>query len=228
MAPVPWFPSTHPRWGDYAKMAATPARESRNGIDVLHPRYPVIPKVGMTVAPALLALASLAPLRRLTAEGFDFDLIDAHYYYPDGVAAAMLARYFRKRLVVTARGSDINQISSYAIARRLMQWAARSADASIAVCNDLADQIKPWTDPARVHVVRNGVDLQRFRPMSQPDARRKLKIDASPLLLSVGNLVENKGHALVIDALADVAARFPDARVAISTRPRPRAPPAPR
>src|SRR4029079_7383627 len=115
MAPVPWFPSAHPRWGDYATMAATPARETRSGIDVLHPRYPVVPKVGMTVAPLLLAAASIGPVRQPIADGGSFDLIDAHYFYPDGVAAAILARYFRKRLVVTARGSDINQISRYAI-----------------------------------------------------------------------------------------------------------------
>ena len=215
MAPVPWFPSTHPRWGGYAAMAATPMAEVRHGIEVLHPRYPVIPKIGMTVAPLLLAAASIRPIRRLIAEGRDFDIIDAHYFYPDGVAAAMLARYFGKRIVVTARGSDINLISRYPLARRLMQWAARHSDASIGVCNALADQIKPWTAPERVHVVRNGVDLRRFRPVSHDEARRKLGIDGSPLLLSVGHLVENKGHALVIDALAEIRTQFPDARLAV-------------
>lgn len=215
MAPVPWFPSAHPRWGDYAAMAATPARETRSGIDVLHPRYPVVPKVGMTIAPLLLAAASIGPIRRLIAEGRDFDLIDAHYFYPDGVAATMLARHFRKRVVVTARGSDLNVISRYPTARWLMQWAARHADASIGVCSALAEQIKPWTSSERVHVVRNGVDLQRFRPASAEDARRRLRTGGSPLLLSVGHLVENKGHALAIDALAEIRRHFPDARLAI-------------
>ena len=32
-----------------------------------------------------LALGALSVVRRLQAEGRDFDLIDAHYYYPDGV-----------------------------------------------------------------------------------------------------------------------------------------------
>ena len=215
MAPVPWFPSSDPRWGEYARMAATPTRETRHGIDVLHPRYPVVPKVGMTIAPMLLAAASIGPIRRLVADGGDFDIIDAHYFYPDGVAATMLARFFRKRVVITARGSDINVISRYPVARRLMQWAARRADASIGVCNALADQIKPWTASERVHVVRNGVDLQRFRPVPREDARRKLDIRGSPLLLSVGHLVENKGHALVIDALAEIRKHFPDAGLAI-------------
>jgi hypothetical protein len=112
-------------------MAATPMRETRNGIDVLHPRYPLVPKIGMTVAPLLLAAASIVPIRRLIAEGGDFDIIDAHYFYPDGVAATMLARYFQKRVVITARGSDINLISRYPAARQLMRWAARHSDASI-------------------------------------------------------------------------------------------------
>ena len=50
------------------------------------------------------------------ADGFDFDLIDAHYFYPDGVAAAMLARRLGKPFVVTARGSDINRIAQLDVA----------------------------------------------------------------------------------------------------------------
>ena len=64
LAPVPWFLSTHPRFGDYARMAATPATETRHGVVVQHPRYAVIPKFGMHVAPFLLALGAAPALRR--------------------------------------------------------------------------------------------------------------------------------------------------------------------
>ena len=47
VAPVPWFPSRHPRFGSYARIAQTPGAETRNGIDVLHPRYPLVPKLGI-------------------------------------------------------------------------------------------------------------------------------------------------------------------------------------
>jgi len=123
VAPVPWFPSTNPRYGDYARMAATPAQEVHNGISVLHPRYLLPPKVGMSLAPFLLALGALPTLKKIIRSGFDFDVIDAHYYYPDGVAAALLARYFNKPLVVTARGSDVNLIANFAVPRSLMRWA---------------------------------------------------------------------------------------------------------
>jgi glycosyltransferase involved in cell wall biosynthesis len=216
LAPVPWFPSTDARWGDWAQMAATPARETRNGIDVLHPRYLVLPKVGMTLAPFLLAMAAIGPLRRLIADGFDFDLIDAHYFYPDGVAAAMLARRLGKPLAITARGTDLNLIPQHALPRRMIRWAAGRADASLGVCAALVDVLRAWSiDPTRLHVMRNGVDLDRFHPLPREEARRELGLDGSPMLLSVGNLVEIKGHHLVIDALHELEAQFPRARLVI-------------
>ena len=80
VAPVPWFFSTNERFGDYAKMAWTPRRETRNGIDVLHPRFFLPPKVGMTIAPLMLAMGAAPALARLRRENYDFDLIDAHYF----------------------------------------------------------------------------------------------------------------------------------------------------
>lgn len=216
MAPVPWFPSTNERWGDYARMAATPARETRNGIDVLHPRYPVIPKVGMTLAPLLLAAASLGPVRRLMREGFDFDVIDAHYYYPDGVAAAWLARRLGKPFTVTARGTDLNLIPQHALPRRMIEWAARRADASIGVCSALVDVLRGWDLPSdRLHVMRNGVDLQRFHPVPPAEARRKLGVQGTPVLLSVGHLVERKGHHIAVAAMPRVLSRHPEAQLLV-------------
>ncbi|MDE2453512.1 MAG: glycosyltransferase, partial [Burkholderiales bacterium] len=216
MAPVPWFPSRHRRWGEYARFAGVAPRETRHGIEVLHPRYPLIPKVGMTIAPALLALACVGPLRRLIAGGFDFDLIDAHYFYPDGVAAAWLARRFGKPLVITARGSDVNLIGEYALARRQMRWAAGRAGACIGVSQALADRMAALGVPAdKLLVLRNGVDLERFRPLDRSDARRRIGLDASPLLLSVGNLIPLKGHDLCIEALAALLPEHPGAALAI-------------
>jgi teichuronic acid biosynthesis glycosyltransferase TuaC len=216
VAPVPWFPSTRPRFGEYARIAATPQRETRHGIEVLHPRYPLIPKVGMTLAPFGLAAASIAPIRQVIGQGFDFDVIDAHFYYPDGVAAAMLARHFGKPLVITARGSDLAEFPRWRAPRWLMQWAARRAQASVGVAQALVDVLRGWAvDASRLHVIRNGVDLERFRPLPQTEARAALGLHGTPVLLSVGNLLELKGHHLVIEALAIVRRTHPRAQLAI-------------
>jgi glycosyltransferase involved in cell wall biosynthesis len=216
VAPVPWFPSKNPRWGDYARMARTPKYECHNGIEVLHPRYFLPPKVGMTMAPLSMALAAVPALRRLIAEGFDFDVIDAHYYYPDGVAAALLAQWFNKPLTITARGTDLNLIPQYTLPRRMMQWAAAKAQGSIGVCAALVDVLRGWgVAEDRLHVMRNGVDLQRFRPLPQAEMRKELAVDGAPLLLSVGYLIERKGHHIAIEALAKLLPSYPQARLVI-------------
>ncbi|MDD5297581.1 MAG: glycosyltransferase family 4 protein [Rhodocyclaceae bacterium] len=203
VAPVPWFPLESERFGEYALFARTPHREVRNGIEVLHPRFPLLPKVGMNFAPFSMALAALPAIRKLQREGFDFDLIDAHYYYPDGVAAALLARHLGKPFVVTARGTDINFIPRYRIPKKLILWAASRAEASISVCRALRDEIEGLgAEASRLVVLRNGVDLERFHPVSRAEARAALNWPDVPTLLSVGYLIERKGHHIAIEALA--------------------------
>lgn len=195
VAPIGWFPLKHPRFGDYAKLARVPKSEVRHGLQVEHPRYPVLPKIGMNVAPLLLAQAARPRIARMIDEGFDFDLIDAHYFYPDGVAAAMLARYFNKPLVITARGSDITLLPQYALPRRMIKWAANRADGVITVCHALREEVVALGVPGeRVTSLRNGVDLQLFRPVERA---------ANPLftLLTVGHLVPVKAQELIIAAL---------------------------
>lgn len=200
VAPVPWFPSRNPRFGEYAAHASAPREEQRHGIQVLHPRYPVIPKIGMTLAPFLLA-QSVKPLIERILARYPFDLIDAHYFYPDGVAAVMLGRHFGKPVVVTARGSDINLAPRYRLPRKMILWAARHAAGMITVCRALKDELVALGVPAgRIEVLRNGVDLQRFRPIDRESARRKLGFTRGTLL-SVGNLVPHKGHDLAIRSL---------------------------
>lgn len=216
VAPVPWFFSTHPRYGEYARMARIPTRETHNGIEVAHPRYFLPPKVGMTMAPLSIALASIPAVRRILREGFDFDLIDAHYYYPDGIAAALLAKWFKKPFVVTARGTDLNLIPRHRLPRKMIRWAARRAEASICVSRALRDVLRELGAPAdRIYVIRNGVDLSRFNPTPPNEARQALGLGVSPILLSVGNLVTNKGHHFVIDVLARLLLSYPDATLVV-------------
>lgn len=200
MAPVPWFPFASSKFGAWGAFAAVPATEERHGNSILHPRYPVIPKVGMTVAPALLYAWTCGGVKKLQSE-WDFDLIDAHYFYPDGVAAALIARDLGKPLVITARGTDLNLIPDYALPRRQILWAAGRADGIITVCDALKRKLLDMGVPdEKVVVLRNGVDLKGFRPLDRDAARRDLGLSGK-VLLSVGLLIERKGHSLIIDAL---------------------------
>ena len=203
IAPVPWFPFKGERFGEYHLFATTPHHEQRQGLDVLHPRYFLPPKVGMNVSPYSMAMGALPAAKRLIQEGFDFDLIDAHYYYPDGVAAGLLARWMGKPLTVTARGTDLNLIPKYAFPRHLILKTAAQAYASIGVCQALMDTLGDLgADRSKLVTLRNGVDLNLFMPEPRAQAREGLGLPAkSKLLLSVGHLIERKGHHIAIGAL---------------------------
>lgn len=204
VAPVPWFPFPGKRFGKYGRFSRAPRVESRHGIEVRHPRYLLPPAVGMNLAPYSLALAALRELRRLRAEGFAFDAIDAHYFYPDGVAAAWLARELGVPFVVTARGSDVTLLPRFKWPRRLIRSAARRAAAIVTVCEALKhDLVSLGVEPGRVTVLRNGVDLARFAPAERGEVRAALGLEGR-VLLSVGWLIERKRHDLAIRALREL------------------------
>lgn len=211
VAPVPWFPSQHKMFGSYATYAGVPYQENRFGIDICHPRYPLLPKIGMSLAPWMMAQAATPLLKKLLRDGYDFDVIDAHYFYPDGVAAALLARTFRKPLVITARGSDLNLIARFSLPRKWIRWAAQQADHLIAVSPELKQVLVDMDVPAeKITMLRNGVDATFFKPIARDAVRRKLNMRGF-VMLSVGNLVPAKCHDLVIEA----AAQIPDAELLI-------------
>jgi glycosyltransferase involved in cell wall biosynthesis len=201
IAPVPWFPSAGRMFGRYSIFTKIAAQETRSGVTVRHPRYAVIPHIGMSLAPFLLYAAARRVVTRLFAEGHRFDLIDAHYFYPDGVAAAMLGRRLGLPVTITARGSDVNLISDFILPRRMVRWAAEQADGLIAVSDALAKKMSGiGIDSTKITVLRNGVDLATFHPIPRDAARRQLQI-AGPTLISVGNLLMSKGQNIAIRAL---------------------------
>src|SRR5215467_832599 len=200
VAAVPWFP------GVYRDVSAVPAAEPVFGFDVRHPRYLQVPAIGMRIQPDSLARTLLKELQRSRLDRDRFDIIDAHYFFPDGVAAARVAQELRLPLVISARGSDINLIGEIPFARQRMSLAAQSAKALISVSAALAAKMKDLGMPAdRIHVLRNGVDTDLFCPFSRLDARKRLRLDeGGQWVLGVGNLVPEKGFDILINALGDL------------------------
>jgi len=170
---------------------------------VYHPRYAVIPRIGMSVAPLLLYRAAVSAVEKLLSDGMQFDLIDAHYLYPDGVAATWLGRYFGKPVALTARGSDVSLLPRYRVPRGLIRKAIEDADALISVSTGLRDGLLELGASAnKVTVLRNGVDLDVFRPSKdRASARAELGLGEGVMLLSAGHLIERKGHHHIIEAL---------------------------
>jgi teichuronic acid biosynthesis glycosyltransferase TuaC len=201
VAPVPWMPLAQ-RWSArHAQLARVAPVEERHGITVQRPRFLAVPGLTSWMNPLSMALSVWPAVRRLQQQQ-DFDLIDAHFVFPDGAAALLLGRWLGKPVVVTARGTDINAFPRYAVPRRWIRWVTRNADALVTVSAALR---QTWLElggiePQRVAVLRNGVDLSLFTAGDREAARAELGFNG-PTLLSVGHLVADKGHHLVVDTL---------------------------
>ena len=68
----------------------------------------------------------------------------------------------------------------------------------------------------KIHLIPNAVETTRFRPIPALEARQRLSLpEGSPLLVSVGSLIEAKGHQLTIRAVALLGNQFPSLRLYI-------------
>lgn len=216
-APVPWFPAVRSFFGDrYYRYSLVPRAERQFGMLVDHPRYLVIPKLFKATDPLLLAMGSVKSLSRLRTE-FPFNVIDAHWAYPDGVAAAILAHRFRVPFSITVRGDDLNVFLDSSSRRRWIRWALRKANLVIALSRALGDiAVSNGTPPSRLAVIPNGINAQEFFPVDPGAARAHLGLpNGQRIVLSVGRLHVSKGFPTIVAAVGRLAHSFPDVHVYI-------------
>lgn len=204
IVPVPRCPPFDWFMPEYLEQRKAPRAEFRHGVSVRFPRFPTWPMIGRWLNPLFMALGTRGAFSRLLRESPETAVIDAHFFYPDGIAAMLLGTWFRRPVVITARGSDVNVLAQSAIARCWMRWAAKRCSAIVAVSEALRQSmIGLGIDGAKISVLRNGVDLATFGVNDRVSVRRELGFDGT-VLLSVGNLVPEKGHQHAIRALQEL------------------------
>jgi glycosyltransferase involved in cell wall biosynthesis len=201
VAPVPYFPSWI-HFGPWRNWGRVPRSEHYGGFHTAHPRYVVIPKLGMAIHGVSMFVGTFRQVCERLKEA-EYDLIDAQYVYPDGFAATLLGRVLRKPVVVSARGSDINLFSQFIVIRPLIRQVLFRAQGLIAVSHALKEtMVRLGCRSENLAVVGNGVDPQKFRPRPRADMRRKLGLpNDSPIVISVGRLDGNKGFHILINAI---------------------------
>lgn len=203
VAKVPWFLC---RDEDRLRRRL-PKEEDFIGGRLHHVQYRHLPGVSLARQARTMAKAA-RPLLQELSRGHEV-LVDAHYSYPDGVAAARLAEELGLPFVVTARGSDVNVLGAMpAVAGQLAILA--QARARLAVSADLAGRFAAQLGGAQVEVVRNGVDLDFFQPGDEVAARLALGLPQEvPLILGVGRLVAGKGFHTLLQVLPALRAADP-------------------
>jgi starch synthase len=171
------------------------------------PGQPGYPVTGYGVPPGLQsangALQAVGVDVEIAAALDRVDLVHSHTWYANH--AGHLAKLLHGAAhVVTAHSLEPRRpwkADQLGGGYRLSSWIERTAyldaDAVIAVSRGMrADvlDVYPDLDPARVHVVGNGVDAQAYRPVESPDVVRALGVDPDrPYALFVGRITRQKG-----------------------------------
>jgi glycosyltransferase involved in cell wall biosynthesis len=139
-------------------------------------------------------------------------VIDAQFFFPDGPAAASLARELGLPLSIKARGSDITYWGRQDFAREQMLEAAHAATGLLAVSASLAEEMALLgMERGKIRLHYTGLDRDRFRPLEHTQLRAQLRRelgfdlpDNAPVLSCVGALIERKGQDIAIAALARI------------------------
>ena len=193
------------RRGDYRRWARVPIAETWQGVDVRHPRFRHWPGISQRRQADAVQRGARAVVGQLCERATV--VLDAHYLWPDGVAAAGLAAELGVPFTLTARGSDVNVLGRDPYVRERIAAAAARAHACMAVSDALGERFAEIAGLPRegVTTVRNGVDLERFAPGDAREARRALGLPVDGrLVLGVGRLVAGKGFALAARCMAEL------------------------
>ncbi|ALG06672.1 glycogen synthase [Kibdelosporangium phytohabitans] len=185
-----------------------------------------VPAPGLEHANA--ALRTLSVDLAMTAATEGVDLLHSHTWY------ANMAGHLGKILhgvphVVTAHSLEPRRpwkAEQLKGGYRLSSWVERTAyeaaDAIVAVSEGMRTDVLdcyPALDPARVHVVRNGIDTNAYHPVTETDALEHYGIDPNrPIVAFVGRITRQKGvghliaagHSIDPDAQLVLCAGAPD------------------
>ncbi len=213
VAPVPWFPLQWlvRRWRPGFRPAA-PSIEIQDGIEVRHPRFFSVPGAFKWLDGFFMALGCLPLMLRLK-RSFAFNVIDAHFAYPDGYAATLLGRWLHVPVTITLRGTEV-PLSRDPRRRRRIVTALESARRVFSVSDSLKRHVVGLGAPRdKIVVVGNGIDTTVFHRVARRAARDQLGLpEDAPVLISVGALVERKGFHRVMECLPALRRTFPDLR----------------
>lgn len=154
-------------------------------------------------------LEAYRELKRILDEG-EYDLV--HCHTPVGGMltrlAAGSARKKGSKIFYTAHGFHFYQgapLLNWLVYYPLERWMARKTDVLITINQEDYQRAKHFPAKQVVYIPGVGVDLQRFAPdrAARLAKRKELGLGEEEFaLLSVGELIPRKNHALVLEALA--------------------------
>ena len=159
------------------------------------------------------AIDAFARSLAMAKDTLDADLVHCHTWYTDmgGVIASQLwgvPSVLTIHSLEPLRPWKVEQLgNAYHLSAWMERTAITEADAIVAVSRETkADVLRLFdVDPARVHVIHNGIDLDEYRAVPGIDVLTRHGIDPSrPFLLFVGRITRQKGIIHLVNAIPKI------------------------
>jgi teichuronic acid biosynthesis glycosyltransferase TuaC len=211
-SPVDWL--IRKKWPSFRKLSKS--HEIVDGIEIYRPKVLSIPMLLKGLDGIFFALCCFPTLRKIKKD-FAPTLLDAHFAYPDGYAASLLAKWLNLKLSITLRGSKDTRLLDTPIEKQVRK-ALLSADLVISVSNQLKSSVAKicGVSEEKAIVIGNGVDLTKFHRTSGNQIRQQLKIPSnSKVLIAVGNLIPLKGFDRLINLMPTLRQQAGDVHLII-------------
>jgi teichuronic acid biosynthesis glycosyltransferase TuaC len=208
ISPVPRIPShikyLSKKWNNYSTI---PFKVSLDGVDVYHPRFWQLPRNILFAYSGERMFSGIKNSIEKLYNDYKFDIIHAHVALPDGFAGILIKEQFKKPMVVTIHGADLQVTSNRNKAcRKALSTVFKKADRIITVSTKLKKILENnfgFSD--KVTVISNGIEIDSVvtTNMNRLDSNSKI-------ILSVSRLIESKGLDLNIKAISRLITHYPN------------------
>lgn len=208
ISPIPYFPPIR-FFKKWYQMRLIFSHEVKNSVEIFRPRFIGLPRALFYFLVGYSYLFSVYGLIRKIKKKFNFKVIHAHNVYPDGFVGTILGRIFKKKVIITAHGLDVNGLLKQRLIRFVSLPAIKRADKIIAVSTSLKDElIKLGVRSEKIEVIHNGVDVSRFYPMDKNNLLEQLKLAKDmQRIIYVGGIIWSKGLKYLLEAFRIVKQR---------------------
>ncbi|ASJ01311.1 glycosyltransferase [Thermococcus gorgonarius] len=141
-----------------------------------------------------------------------FDIIHAHFTYPQGYAAVKLGQKFNVPVIITLHenGPHLNSILSNLKDKAIYTW--KNADKLVRVTKrDIPLFIQYGADPSKIINIPNGYNPEKYYLIPSETAREKLQLEKNAkIIFNLARLYPEKGHKYLIDAMSLVLKKRQD------------------
>ncbi len=195
----------HRRISKFSHHQSIPELESIEGINVYHPRFLSIPGHVKSLEIYTYRQAVKSVLDDI---GYDFDLIDLHWTFPDLPCGNWLSKKIAKPFNVTLRGMEAFHLQDSGLRKHIVAHYLKKANKVISLSEEMASKADELSNTAsKTVVIRNGVDTDKFYYLAQNECREKLALPKDEkIIIGVGALIHRKGFDLVIKGLEQIIA----------------------